>query len=52
MTSVQQSSRLAALRWAVERDRQAAANDELACLNVLLALQQLRDDQQVEVHRG
>lgn len=52
MTSIHQNDRLAALQWAVERAREAAAGDELVRLNVLPALQQLRDDAQRDVRRG
>ncbi|CAD1792744.1 hypothetical protein [Xanthomonas arboricola] len=45
------NDKLAALQWAVERARQAAAGDELVRLNVLPALQQLRDEARREARR-
>ncbi|WP_157862422.1 hypothetical protein [Xanthomonas sp. NCPPB 1128] len=50
--NIHEKDKLAALQWAVERAREAAAGDELVRLNVLPALQQLRDDAQRDVRRG
>lgn len=50
--NIHENDKLAALQWAVERAREAAAGDELVRLNVLPALQQLRDDAQRDVRRG
>ncbi|WP_369913943.1 hypothetical protein AB8810_13015 [Xanthomonas sp. NCPPB 3005] len=49
--NIHANDKLAALQWAVERARAAAASDELVRLNVLPALQQLRDDAQQEARR-
>ncbi|MGL0786583.1 hypothetical protein [Xanthomonas translucens] len=43
--------RLYALTWAVNQAREAATTDELVRLNVLPALQQLRDDAQREARK-
>ncbi|MCI2243840.1 hypothetical protein L3067_04355 [Xanthomonas sp. PPL568] len=51
MNYIHANDKLAALQWAVERAREAAAGDELVRLNVLPALQQLRDDAQREARR-
>lgn len=52
MTNIHANDKLAALQWAVERARDAAATDELIRLNTLPALQQLRDEAQAEVRGG
>ncbi|QNH21200.1 hypothetical protein HEP73_02112 [Xanthomonas sp. GW] len=50
--NIHPNDKLAAIQWAVEQARQAAASDELVRLNILPALQQLRDDAQREARGG
>lgn len=52
MTTIHANDKLAALQWAVEQARHAAAGDDLVRLNVLPALQQLRDQAQPEARGG
>ncbi|MGV1119199.1 hypothetical protein [Xanthomonas translucens] len=50
--NIHANDKLAALQWAVEQARAEAHFDDLVRLNVLPALQQLRDDAQREARGG
>lgn len=50
--SIHPNDKLAALQWALDRARDAAAGDDLVRLSVLPVLRQMRDEAQGEVRCG